>query len=346
MALNFIREGDHEAFKYYCYHTGAAHDDFTEHFREAADEWYENARDIEAMAKRIASDRPHVLIYTDIGMQASITPLAALRLAPIQCVSWGHPVTSGSPVIDYFLSSDLMEPVGGEAHYSEQLVRLPNLGVKYVRPELPADPKPRIELGLPAPGEAVVYLACQSLYKYLPQHDHLFVDIARRVPGAVFAFIAARSRTITAQFRARIGRAFDEAGLDAERHCRILPRLDPKTDFLALHMAGDVGLDTLDWSGGNTTIESLTAGLPVVTLPGRFMRGRHACGMLRMLELEETIASNKDDYVEIAVRLALDEAHRSAVADKVRQRIDRIFDDATPIRALEEHVRRWTSVDG
>jgi protein O-GlcNAc transferase len=346
MALNFIREGDREAFKYYCYHTGAAHDDFTEHFRGCADEWYENARDIEAMAKRIASDRPHVLIYTDIGIQASITALAALRLAPIQCVLWGHPVTSGSPVIDYFLSSDLMEPADGEARYSEQLIRLPNLGVKYVRPELPADPKSRVELGLPATGEAVVYLACQSLYKYLPQHDHLFVDIARRVPGAIFAFTAARSRTITGQFRARVGRAFAEAGLDAERHCRILPRLDPKTDFLALHMASDVCLDTLDWSGGNTTIESLTAGLPVVTLPGRFMRGRHAYAMLRMIELEETIASDKDEYVEIAARLGLDEAYRNAVAEKVRACSDRIFDDPTPVRALEEHIKHWTGGAG
>jgi predicted O-linked N-acetylglucosamine transferase (SPINDLY family) len=345
MALNFIREGDREAFKYYCYHAGAAHDDFTDHFRGSADEWYENARDIEAMAKRITSDRPHVLIFTDIGMQASITALAALRLAPVQCVLWGHPVTSGSPVIDYFLTSDLMEPSDGEAHYTEQLIRLPNLGVRYVRPELPAEPKPRAELGLLAPGEAIVYLACQSLYKYLPQHDHLFADIARGVPEAVFAFTSARSRNITEQFRHRLGRAFGAAGLDADRHCRILPRLDPKTDFLALHMASDVCLDTLDWSGGNTTIESLTAGLPVVTLPGRFMRGRHACGMLRMLNLEEMIASDKDAYVEIAVRLGRDEAYRSAIAEKVRQRVDRIFDDATPIRALEEHLKGWVSED-
>ena len=79
----------------------------------------------------------------------------------------------------------------------------------------------------------------------------------------------------------------------------------------------------------------------MVTLPGRFMRGRHAYAMLRMIDLEETIASDKDDYVDIAVKLGLDEAHRRAIAEQVRLRSDRLFDDATPIRALEGHIRRW-----
>jgi tetratricopeptide (TPR) repeat protein len=100
MALNFIREGDRDSFKYFCYHTNTSHDDFTDLFRESADGWYENAHDVESMCKRITSDRPHVLIYTDVGMQGAITRLAALRLAPVQCMSWGHPVTSGSPAMD------------------------------------------------------------------------------------------------------------------------------------------------------------------------------------------------------------------------------------------------------
>ena len=58
--------------------------------------------------------------------------LAAQRLAPVQCVAWGHPETTGMPTLDYFLSSDLMEPPDGEAHYTEHLVRLPNLGLCYV----------------------------------------------------------------------------------------------------------------------------------------------------------------------------------------------------------------------
>jgi predicted O-linked N-acetylglucosamine transferase (SPINDLY family) len=72
-----------------------------------------------------------VLLYADIGMEPFSYTLAFSRLAPVQCVAWGHPVTTGLPEIDHFLSSDLMEPPGAEAHYTERLVRLPNLSICY-----------------------------------------------------------------------------------------------------------------------------------------------------------------------------------------------------------------------
>ena len=41
--------------------------------------------------------------------------------------AWGHPMTSGLPTIDAFLSADAMEPPDAQDHYSEELVRLPGL---------------------------------------------------------------------------------------------------------------------------------------------------------------------------------------------------------------------------
>lgn len=60
-----------------------------------------------------------------------MTPLTALRLAPLQCMSWDLPVTSGLPVIDYMLTSELMEPEEANDHYSEKLLRLPGVGTCY-----------------------------------------------------------------------------------------------------------------------------------------------------------------------------------------------------------------------
>ena len=60
--------------------------------------------------------------------------LAALRLAPVQCTTWGHPDSSGLPTMDYYLSSEVMEPPDADAHYTERLVRLPGLGIHYNAP--------------------------------------------------------------------------------------------------------------------------------------------------------------------------------------------------------------------
>ena len=119
---------------------------------------------------------PHVLIYPGILMDMMSFQLAAQRLAPVQCNSWGHPETSGLPTLDYFLSSDLMEPPDATEHYTEQLVRLPNLSVYYEPVATEAVALTRHELGLHA--DAPMFWCGQSLYKYLPQFDDVYPRIA------------------------------------------------------------------------------------------------------------------------------------------------------------------------
>jgi predicted O-linked N-acetylglucosamine transferase (SPINDLY family) len=94
-------------------------------------------------------------------------------------------------------------------------------------------------------------------------------------------------------------------------------------------------LDTLHWSGGNTSLDALAAGLPVVTLPGEFMRGRQSLGMLRLLGLDDLVARDGDDYVRIAVRLGRDAAWRGAVSARIAQRSAALFDRREPVEALE-----------
>lgn len=245
----------------------------------------------------------------------------------------GHPVTTGLPSIDYYLSSDLMEPDDATAHYSETLVRLPNLALHYTPPPLPARPLARPDLGLRA--DAFVYLNSQSLFKNLPQHDDLYPRIAREVPRAQFVFISHSRPAVTARFRDRLARAFDAHGLPADRFCHFTRRLDFQ-GFLSLNLASDALLDTLEWSGGKTTLEALGCGLPVVTCPGRFMRGRHAFAMLRMMGISRTVAADKDEYVRIAVRLAHDPHLLAEMRSEIAGRRDRLYRDTAFIGALED----------
>ena len=70
---------------------------------------------LDAWRQAILADAPHVIIYPEVGMDRVSAQLAAQRLAPVQCNAWGHPDTSGLPTLDYYLSSDLMEPPDGAA---------------------------------------------------------------------------------------------------------------------------------------------------------------------------------------------------------------------------------------
>ncbi|MBM3580691.1 MAG: tetratricopeptide repeat protein [Alphaproteobacteria bacterium] len=289
------------------------------------------------IGRTLFADRLDALIFTDIGMDKTTFALAALRFAPVQATCIGHPVTSGLPTIDYFLSGELIEPPGGEAHYSEKLVRLPNMSIRLFDPSLSKDrrPKPRESFGLGA--DDIVYLCTQSAFKYLPRYDRIYVAIAKAVPKAKLVFIRPNPPEKHAPFLARLARAFAAEGLERDQHCLFLDRLSPH-DFDALHRVGDIFLDTPGWSGGNTTHQALAMDLPVVTLPGEFMRGRVSYGMLRMIGVEDTVARDVDDYIAIAIRLGREPELRARVRAKIAANRHKLYNDETCVRGLEKFL--------
>jgi predicted O-linked N-acetylglucosamine transferase (SPINDLY family) len=117
----WLRYCDRQNFEIYCYYTGNDLDAITQQFQDYSDVFYHIPHNLEAACEQIIADQLHILVFPEIGMNSQIMQMAALRLAPVQCVAWGHPVTSGLPTIDYFLSSDLMEPENAQEHYSERL---------------------------------------------------------------------------------------------------------------------------------------------------------------------------------------------------------------------------------
>ena len=110
----------------------------------------------------------------------------------------------------------------------------------------------------------------------LPQFDQVFPRIAREAGDCQFVFIELSQRPdITEQFRARLERAFAQwAG--APTTIASFFRAWAFAKYAAVFDQCDVFLDSIGFSGGNTTLESLSHHLPIVTIAGRLMRGRHS----------------------------------------------------------------------
>ena len=336
----WLKELDRSRFHVSGYYTSGERDGETDAAAALCERFVEGPRSLNDWRQVILSDAPHVLLYPEIGMDKVSAQLAAQRLAAVQCCSWGHPVTSGFPTIDYFISSDLMEPAGAADHYSEKLIRLPNLSI-YLEP---ADTPPigidRAELGLRA--TAVVYWCGQSLPKYLPQFDGVFPRIAAEVPDCQFSFIDFGGGSgVTGMFRARLKRAFKEAGLSAADHCVFLPRLAPDR-FVAAIGQCDVVLDSIGWSGCNSILEGLVHNVPIVTLAGQMMRGRHAAAILDRMEIRETTAQTIDEYVSIAGDLGGNTTKRIELSARISNRKHRVYRDPHCVAALEDFLDEAT----
>lgn len=332
---SWITDLDRERFEVSVYHLFPGQDDIANEIAARADRFVEfggsRARP-SVVAPVIRDDALDVLVYPELGMDHTAFVLAALRLAPRQVAGWGHPVTTGHPTIDTYVSCADMEPDAADAQYTEHLVRLPGIGTCYRRPALP-EPAPRARYNLP--DDRVLLLCPQSLFKVHPDNDALFADVLAANPRATLVMFDGRHPRVTERFVARITRAFDARGVSARERLIVLPSF-PHDDYLRINFACDAMLDTLHWSGGNTSLDALACGLPVVTLPGPYMRGRQSAAMLRLAGVPELVARDRDDYLRIAARIIGDAAWRSEVAAALRAGRDAVFDTPAPSRAFAE----------
>jgi protein O-GlcNAc transferase len=334
----WLKRLDRRKFAIYGYHTKRDEDATTELAVELCDRFVQGPLTIERWREEILSDRPHILLYPEIGMDGPSVLLAAQRLAAVQCMAWGHPETTGMPTVDYFLSSDLMEPPDGQSHYNERLVRLPNLSIYYEPPELKPVTMERSQLGLRS--DAIAFWCGQSVYKYLPQYDQIYPRIARELGNCQFVFIRYHvGAEVTKLFRKRLEDAFSNHGLKAADHCVFLDSLSINEFVTAIGQC-DIYLDSIGWSGGNTTLESLEHALPIVTMRAPLMRGRHSAAIVQRIGVTETITESVDEYVSVAVRLGRDPAWRSKIKGRMESQKHRVYRDDSAIAALEEFLHR------
>ena len=311
-------------------------DELTARIRARADRFVPLASGRTAeLARTIAAETPDAIVYPELGMDATTFVLASLRLAPLQAAGWGHPVTSGLATVDAMFGCDTMEPPGGEAQYRERLLRLPGLGTRYARSSLP-DRSARDALGLP--GSVPLLLVPQSLFKLHPDDDRRIARVLASSPRARVIAFAGRHPRITAAWRTRLDGVLDAHGVARERVI-VRPQVG-HDDYLRINLACDAMIDSARWSGGNTSLDAIACGLPVVTLPGSVMRSRQSAGMLAQAGIPELVARDEDECVSIAARLATDRDWRDAMARRVAEGAARLFDDATPVAAFAEQLSK------
>src|SRR5260221_8662605 len=334
---SWVTRLDRSRFEVFVYYTNEWVADDTRTIAAAAERFrHLPGRSFDVVAQEIAADELDALVYPELGMHGETFSLASLRLAPVQAAGWGHPITTGLPNIDYFLSSREMEPDDAAASYRERLVLLPGLGTRYA---MPAAPKQATREEFELPADATLYLVPQSLFKIHPGNDTLLAEVMARDPKGRLVFFAAPYDAVTATFQARLSSALADHGLKREERA-ICMRYMAHAPYLRVNAVCDVMLDTLHWSGGNTSLDALACGLPVVTLPGHLMRGRQSMAMLRLLGVDELVASDAADYVAKAARIGTDREMRAALSGRIKAGLPTLFDRDEPIRDLQNFLER------
>lgn len=340
-AYNWLKQLPGSDYEFYLYSINGVEDEITRMFaRLGTYKWLPfNENNYVQSCESLTEDELDILFLPDIGMSGTSIILSLMRFAPVQCVGWGHPVTSGSDNIDFYLGSELMETEKSDEHYHEKLVRMPNFGLYFDEEKPPEEIPTRAEFNLPE--GRTIYGSVQSLFKYLPQFDYIYPAIARAVPDAFFVFAGNKSTHVNAIFEERLKRAFEKEGLEYSNYVKLLPRMKFNV-FMRLLSSLDVNLDTIGWNGGITTMRALAMNVPTVTTPTEFMRGRHSYSMLKAIGMEELITPSLDDYVALASKLGLDAGYRKSLVEKVKATKHKLFYDRAPMEFLDAFFKAET----
>lgn len=330
----WFRHLDRRRLEIRVFHAGTAVDAFTHRLKKLVEGFEILPTSLDAACRQLLSVELDVLVHLDIGMSARSQALAARRLAPVQATTMAHPVTSGYPNIDIYLSAEAFEPSDAEAHYSEHLMPLPGVGFSMVRPERGAGIT-RDALGLPE--GAPLFLCAQSLFKLSPAHDEVFVRILSESPDSHLALLEGRAPAHARRFLARLDAAADRCGLPRPGpRVHVLPKLDADT-FRGLHAAVDINLDAFPWSSCTSILDGWSAApVPTVAWEGPWLRARTASGLLRLAGVDTLVAETLDDYVDLATRLAWEPDFRCEQRAQLEAGTPSLFEDRRPVRALEE----------
>ena len=340
--LGRIKHLDRTKFEVTVLSASSREDSVAAQFRAVADRNCPLPRNVEAARAAIADQDLDVLIFTDVGMDSLTATLAWSRMAPVQCVGWGHPDTTGSPHIDYFLSSELLETADADAHYSEQLVRLPLLGTYFERPVVSLLSGMALATGWQSePAASAVplteerkaerhsYLCPQTLFKFHPDFDEVLAGILSADPLAEIVLLEGRVEHWTNQLQQR----FEKTLPGGTRRVRFLPAL-PRDEFLNLLADADVVLDPLHFGGGHTSYEALAVGTPVVTLPGEYLRSRITQALYHKMGFMELIVATPQQYIAMAVHLGIDSAERRRISNRILETCPVLFNDLREVTGL------------
>lgn len=331
----FLKELDREQFEVVLFEMPSTRQGGHEISRGYADRVVYVSDQLAEARSQIEHEQIDVLQFCDLVLDHHTNFLAYSRLAPIQCLTWGHPGTSGRASIDHWISCWDYDPAGNEKFYSENLVRLS-------KPPMIAHPLPkpekfltREELGLP---EGTLYACLQTLGKLHPDFDSVLAEILQEKDDAKLLLSGPIQPYWVKVFTDRFGRAHPHL----KDRLIVLPQLS-SAKYLSVLTHCVASLDPSHFSGANTTMEAFSVGLPVVALPGEQLRGRQTLAYYNMMQMDELVAADASEYVNITRRLTRDDDFRNQQSMKIIERCPAIFGTTDITRELESFYRNTAS---
>ena len=314
---------------------------------------YGNPNLIREWQRKIANLNLDILLYLDLHIESGLNWLAQSKLAKIQILTHGHPVTSGinKEIMNYFISWEAAEIETAQEHYTEELVLIPknimwekfiprnsihqismvngkswkNINRNYFKSELK-----NINV------ESNWYFCSQATFKLNYNFDSMIKGIMEKDSNAEIIMIHVDSELY--ELKVLFIKRLKDNGIDLNR-IHFIAKM-PHHIMMAMYNVIDVSLDSFFFGGDTTTREAFEIGTPIVTLPHKYLGSRWTYAYYTYMGVLDLIAKDPIDYINIAVNVATNKSYAKDISNKIKKNSHKIFNSKDASKAWGNVLER------
>lgn len=200
-------------------------------------------------------------VFCDVGMTMPSILLSNVRIAPVQILMTGHPVSTFGGEMDWFVSGELVEDprvYGNDRFYTEKLLSLPGYGATHAKPTyVPKGRKKEID---------AIIINCSWLgqkchYECLEALNRAVARSGRKVLVRMFPGQTPLMHKGAHAFTRDVQKLLPSPRVE------IFPML-PYAEYMELLEEGDFAADAFPFGGSNTASDMIHLGIPVVAMRG------------------------------------------------------------------------------
>jgi len=296
-----------------------------------------NINDLIKWQKKILDLNLDILLYLDLHIEQELNLFAQKRLAKIQVNTHGHPVTSGiqRDIMNYFISWEAAELENAQNHYTEELILIPknimwekfiprnkegrsmltnkswkNITRDYFKKELK-------DINI----ESNWYFCSQATFKLNYNFDSIIVNIMKKDSNAEIILISVDAELY--EMKNLFIKRLKNKNIDFNR-IHFINKMSHDV-MMGMYNVIDVALDSFFFGGDTTTREAFEIGVPVVTLPHKYLGCRWTYAYYNHIGVLDLIAKDQADYVNIAVKIATNKDYRSEISKKIKENSIKLF---------------------
>lgn len=239
--------------------------------------------------------------------------------APVQ-VSWAaYLASTGIPEIDYILGDPNVTPHDHKDLYTEKIYQLPNIWCPLSTSDLS-----EVNLKQRIIDENIIFGCFNNIKKINKNVIFAWSQILKNTSNSKLYLKSNEFNNL--RFKKDFEESFEKLGVLKEK--LILEDQSERKKLLECYNKIDIALDTFPYTGGTTNLELSYMCVPLITIGGETFLSRCGASINKNLGMNELIAKNIDEYIEIAINLAKDKNKLSMIKANLlkNSRKSKLFD--------------------